>query len=155
MVSEIDSYKPIIEETLRKFDCKSPMNLYGIAYHKIYVDGSGAPSDYEFNEVDDKFKELFSVNQDQLGKFRYENIFPENKETKFDWVAALGQAAIFDGRSKFYSHSATLNKWFSVFSFGPKKGYAFFIFEDISNAKALEIQKNLKNAKSSVAAQED
>ena len=154
MVGEIDSYKPIIEETLRKFDCKSPMNSYGIAYHKIYVDGSGAPSDYEFDEVDDKFKELFGVNPDQLGKFRYENIFPENKETKFDWVATLGQAAIFDGRCKFYSHSATLNKWFLVFSFGLKKGYAFLIFEDISDAKALEIQKNLKKTKTSVTQDE-
>ncbi len=154
MVSEIDSYKPIIEETLRKFDCKLPMGSYGIAYHKIYVDGSGSPSDYEFNEADEKFLQLLQVNANQLGTLRYENLFPETKETKFDWVSTLGQAAISDGRAKFYCYSKLLDKWFSIFSFGPKKGYAFFIFEDISNAKALEIQENLKKVKLSVTDEE-
>ncbi len=154
MVEGLESYNDLIEETLRKFDFKLPINLYAIAFHKIYVDGSGLASDYEIDKVDDNFLQFMNVSLSQISNLHYESLFPETKETKFDWVGTLGQAAISNGRAKFYCFSGVLNKWFSVFAFGHKKGYAFLIFEDISNAKALEIQENLKKSNSSALKEE-
>jgi hypothetical protein len=156
MANELAKYEDLIKETISKFGFNLPLSSYGVAFHRVYVDGSGNVSDYELAEVNDKFIELTGLNISQINDVKYSVLFPENKETKFDWVALLGQAGMSDGRTRFQCFSELLQKWFLFFAFGPQKGYAFLIFEDITKEKIAEIQRmNIRRANAPVSEDTD
>ena len=141
MAKDIATYQPLIDETINHIGFGKQGTKFGIALHRVYVDGSGNASDYELTEINDVFAEMTGITPSQLSGLRYSSLFPENKEVKFDWIAVLGQASTSIARSKFYCYSEAIKKWFAILAFSPEKGYSILVFDDITNAKYEEIKR--------------
>ena len=140
MANELEAYKQSIEKMASDLGFGNPGASFGIALHRVYVDGAGNASDYELCDVNDIFLEILGLNRNHLSGLRYADLFPENKETKFDWTSVLGNTSISEARTKFSIHSDITNKWYNMMSFCPKKGYALLILEDITAQKKKEIE---------------
>jgi len=141
MANELETYYADISETIVHLGFDANPEKLGIAMHRVYVNGSGSASDYELTEINETFSSLIGVAKDKISGFRYSTIFPENTDSKFDWIEVLGQAGMTEARTKFYFFSEIIKKWFSILAFSPKKGYAVLVFQDITSCKIEEIKR--------------
>jgi hypothetical protein len=155
MANELEAYQQSIDKMATDLGFGSPGAPLGIALHRVYVDGAGNASDYELSDVNDQFLEILGLNRNHLSGLRYADLFPENKETKFDWTSVLGNSSISEARTKFSIHSEITNKWYSMMSFSPKKGYALLIVEDITSQKLKEIERMVAVQASSPKSDDD
>ena len=141
MANELETYYSDISKSIIQLGIDTNPEELGIAMHRVYVNGSGSASDYELTEINDTFSILIGVPKEKISGFRYSNIFPENTDSRFDWVEVLGQAGMTEARTKFYFFSEIVKKWFSILAFSPKKGYAVLVFQDITSSKIEEIKR--------------
>jgi hypothetical protein len=141
MANELETYYNDICETIVEFGIDDNPDQLGIAMHRVYVDGSGSPSDYELTESNEAFINITGTSKEKITDFRYSNIFPEKKDEGFDWVEVLGRAGTTNARTKFYYFSEIKNKWFSILAFSLKKGYAVLVLRDITTNKLEEIKR--------------
>jgi PAS domain S-box-containing protein len=106
---------------------------FGYAYHRIIVDDSGSPVDYEFLEVNTAFERMTSLkSRDIIGKTVC-TVIPGIREGNFDWVAHYGDVALHGGEREFEQFAEPQNKWFRIQVSSPQKGYFITLFTDISS----------------------
>ena len=116
----------------------------GFAYHKIILDESGKPVDYEFLEINKAFEKIVGLEKkDIIGK-RVTQALPGIEKDPVDWIGKYGQVALTGQEIKFENFSQNLNKWFYVSVYSPEKGYFATIFEDITARKTAEADLKTK-----------
>lgn len=118
---------------------KSVLNKapFGYANHRILLDASGVPVDYEFLEVNPAFEKITGLTaNDIIGKTVCE-IFPTIREGNFDWVAQYGSVALEGSEFEIEQFSEPLKKWFKVQASSPAKGFFTTLFTDISSQYTL------------------
>jgi len=108
---------------------------FGYAYHKIIVDNSGKPIDYEFLEVNLKFEQLTGLESINILNRKISEIMPGIKNDKFDWVAFYGEIALSGEQKEFEQFSIPLNRWYKVLVYSPKKYFFITIFVDVTEEK--------------------
>jgi PAS domain S-box-containing protein len=109
---------------------KNMVNAF--ARHRIVTDDKGNPIDYEFLEVNDSFEEMTGLKREQvLGRCVSECI-PGIREDEFDWIGAYGEVALTGKSISFDQYSRSLDRWYSVAAFSPKKGEFVTIFTEIT-----------------------
>lgn len=148
MINELEKYNNQIDEVLRRYGINVALPHLGVALHKITFDHEKKVFDYECVEINNEFKSILNIVDDNLKLLRYQELFPENKESKFDWSVLIGHIGEFQSLTKYYCYSELLKKWFRFIALSPEKGYTLLVAEDISNSKEVEIQAN--KAKASV-----
>lgn len=117
-------------------------NLYACANHKIMLDETGNPDDYEFIEVNKKFEQFIGrKSPDIVGKTVTE-LFPDIKSSHVDWINIYGRVALTGETVQMQEYFEDLDKWFKISSFSPNKGYFIVIFEDIT--ETMQLIENLK-----------
>lgn len=96
---------------------------FGYACHKIVVDDSGKPVDYEFIEVNKAFEDQTGLRaKDIIGK-KVSEVLPSIKKDPFDWIAYYGEAALQGGEKSFRQYSGPLKRWYEVKVYSPQEGY--------------------------------
>ena len=110
---------------------------FGYALHKIVMDETGKPIDYEFIEVNKAFEKLTGVKgSDIVGKNVTEAI-PGIEKGEFDWISFCGKVALEETEDSFEQFSEPLGKHYSVQVYSPQKGYFVTIFTNISAQKSI------------------
>jgi hypothetical protein len=143
MVSELAKYNIQIEEVLVRYGINISLPQMGVALHRVTFDHEKKLFDYECIEINDEYKSILSIDIDKLKNLKYQELFPQYKENKFDWAALIGHVSEFQSLTKYYCYSEPLNKWCRFVALCPEKGYTLLVAEDISKSKMDEIQANV------------
>jgi len=125
-VSE-DKYKSLFRSMLNAF-----------ALHKIIVDENNNPIDYLFLEVNKSFEGMTGLKADNIVGKRVREVFPGIENDPADWINKYGKVALTGEGFHFERFFQTLNKWFSIYAYCPKKDCFAVIFEDISERRRAE-----------------
>jgi PAS domain S-box-containing protein len=113
----------------------------GYAYHKIILDDSGKPVDFEFIEANPSFRDMTGLTQgDIIGK-RGAEIVPDIKDGAFDLIGYYGEIALNGGERNFEQYAEPLKRWYNISVFSPEKYYFITIFTDITERKLSEQEK--------------
>ncbi len=110
----------------------------GFAYHKIILDDSGKPVDYEFLEINKAFEEMAGIRADRAVGKKVTSVFQGIEKDPADWIGVYGNVALTGESVHFESYRKNLNKWFSVSAYSPARGYFATVFEDITAQKMIE-----------------
>lgn len=109
--------------------------ISGFAYHKIITDKKNKIIDYRFIDVNPFFEKIINKKRkDIIGK-NVTEILPGIRNDPADWINKYGQVAQSGQSIRFENYSETLQKWFSVSAYSPKKDYFVTLFEDVTETK--------------------
>lgn len=111
---------------------KSPM---GYAYHKIILDDSGRPCDYEFVEANSVFIMLSGLKAKDIVGLKISELLPHIAEFTYDRLKIYGDIALYGGEKEFDIYSEPLKKWYRVNVYSPEKGSFASHFVDVSKEK--------------------
>ena len=101
------------------------------AYHKIICTDDGAPIDYEFIEVNAEFEKLTGLKgADIIGK-HVSGVLPGIRTDKFDWISIYGDVALNRSEREFEQYFESLNKYYKVKVFSPRKNYFITLFDEV------------------------
>ena len=107
----------------------------GFARHKIVLDDSGQPVDYEFLEVNPAFEQLTGLRREDLLGRRARAVLPGIGNDPTDWIGVFGRVALTREPAYFEAYLAALGRWCSVQAYSSEKGYFTALFEDITDRK--------------------
>ncbi|HOV15226.1 MAG TPA: PAS domain S-box protein, partial [Spirochaetota bacterium] len=108
---------------------------FGYAYHKIILDKSEKPIDYEFLEINSAFEEFIGLKASNILGKSVTSVFPSIKDDKFDWIGFYGDIALNGGIKEFEQFSEHLGRWYKVQVYSSQKYYFSTIFVDITVEK--------------------
>lgn len=108
---------------------------FGYAYLKIIIENSEEPVDFEFIEVNRLFEDLTCIESGDVPGKKLSEVFPDIKNSSFDWIGFLSETALNGGMKNFEQYSENLKSWYSGTVYSNKKNYVSVIFEDITNRK--------------------
>ncbi|NLF95681.1 MAG: PAS domain S-box protein [Candidatus Riflebacteria bacterium] len=112
--------------------------LNGFAQHEIICDDSGKPVDYRFLAINPAFERLTGLKADTIIGRTVREIMPDLDQ---QWIETYGQVAL-TGQAKFFeNYSTPLGKYYEVTAFCPKPGQFACIFNDVSERKISEQEK--------------
>ena len=101
------------------------------AYYKIICSNEGIPVDCEFIEVNAEFESITGLSgADIVGKL-ISKVLPGIKTDKFDWISFYGDVALTRNSREFEQYSETLNKYFRVKAFSPRKFYFITLMDEL------------------------
>jgi len=104
---------------------------FGYGYHKIILDSSDNPIDFKVQEINKEFGNLTGLNKEQIVDKKITEVLPDIRKG-FDWVSVFGEIALNGGEKEFEQYSESLDKYFRIKVFSPKKYYFVTIFTDIT-----------------------
>ncbi len=112
--------------------------LNGFALHRIIVDESGRPIDYEFLEANDAFERMTGLARKDIIGRRMSVVMPELKNDPFDWVGTYGRVALNNEKLQIEQYSTALGKWYNISAYSPSAGEFATVIEDISERKKID-----------------
>jgi len=109
--------------------------LNGFALHEIILDKEGKPCDYRFLEVNPAFEKLTGLKKAKIiGKTALE-VLPGLEPY---WIDIYGKVVMTGKLVQFENYSQSLNRYYTVNAYSPKKGYFVTIFSDITGLRRRE-----------------
>ncbi len=122
-----DNYRTLFSEMLN-----------GFAQHEIICDGNGKPVDYRFLAINPAFERMTGLKADKVIGRTIKEIMPDLDQK---WVDTYGEIAL-TGQAKFFeNYSTPLGKYYEVTAFCPKPGQFACVFNDVSERKISEQEK--------------
>ena len=119
--------------------------LNAFALHKIILDDSGLPCDYEYIDVNPAFEAFTGLKKSDIVGKRYRELIPKSEIEKTDWVGIYGKVATTGEPVSIESYTDAFDKWVIVNAYSPKQGYFITVFSDISDIKRSEVELKGKN----------
>ncbi|MDP3720943.1 MAG: histidine kinase dimerization/phospho-acceptor domain-containing protein, partial [Anaerolineaceae bacterium] len=139
LLSVIEDQKEI-EEALSKSE-KSYRSLFenitqGFALHKIILDESGKPVDYQFVAVNPAYEKLTGLSAEKIiGKTVLEAL-PGVEQS---WIDTFGEVAISGNAKHFEDYTGAIGKYYDVTAFCPEIGFFAVVISDITERKKYEL----------------
>jgi len=132
-----------VEEKLQKSEEKYRAlfdnMLDGFAFHETVLNKNNVPVDYTFIEVNDAFENQTGLKREKIIGKKVTEVLPGIENDPTGWIELYGKVSLTLKDIRFESFAETLNKWYSIYVYSPKKGYFATIFEDITKRKQVEI----------------
>jgi len=139
--SENISLRESLKESEAEYQFLFTNMIDGFAYHKILLDETGKPIDYIFLEVNDAFEKLTGLKREDLIGKRVTQSLPGIENDPADWIGIYGKVALTGETIKFENYSAQLDRWYSVSAYSPEREYFAAVFEDITDRKKAEFER--------------
>ncbi len=114
---------------------------YGWAYHKVVVDDNNNPVDYIFLEINPAFEIQTGLKRENIIGKKVTEVLPDIEKEPANWIGRFGKAALTDESVTFEDYSVSIKKWYTVTASSPGTGYFIVVFEDISERKKFEEEK--------------
>ena len=137
-ISELKYAEEALRDSEEKYHSLFENMSNGIAYHKIILDATGKPLDYEFIDINPSFTELTGLTRKMVINKRVTEIIPGIRDDPADWIGRYGKVALFQKTISFEDYSEGLDKWFNINAYSPENGFFVATFEDISERKKSE-----------------
>jgi len=133
------------EEVLREGE-KQYRSLFdnmfkGFAYCKIIVDENNKPVDFVYIEVNDTFEALTGLKKELITGKRVTKVMPGIKKAHPELFKIYGKVALTGKATNFDIYFEPLKIWLSISVYCPKKGYFVAIFDNITERKKAEEEK--------------
>ena len=112
----------------------------GFAYCRMHY-RDGEPWDFEYLEVNDAFEALTGLRH-PTGKMASE-LMPGIRESSPELFSIYGRVAAGGAPERFETYLDTLDTWFSVSVYSPKKGDFVAVFDNITQRKTYEAELRL------------
>ncbi len=107
----------------------------GLALHEIILDDAGIPVDYIFLDINDSYTRLVGISKEMCIGKRVKEVFPQVEQY---WIDVYGKVAL-TGESCYYeNYMKTNNKYYSVYSYSPRKYQFAVLVTDITERKLAE-----------------
>ena len=113
--------------------------LDGFAYCQMLYDDRGRPVDWVYLEVNAAFEHLTGM-RDVVGK-RISEILPGIRESSPEVLAIYGRVAASGQHESFEFEFKPISRWLSVSAYSPAKGYFVAVFDDITERKINEADR--------------
>ncbi len=116
------------------------------SYNKIIYNEEGTPIDYEVIEVNETYKTMFDISEEDIIGKKYSEIFSGDTKTYNERMSEFADVA-FNGTTKVLPlyYSDWRGSWFSADLYSPERGYFVSIITDMTERKLVETE--LKRAK--------
>jgi PAS domain S-box-containing protein len=132
-----------VEEALReseeRYRALFENMLDGFAYCRMLYDEGGAPIDFVYLEVNDRFVEVTGL-RDVVGK-RVTTVIPGIRELNPELFDIYGRVAATGKPESFEINFKPLSRWLNVAAYGAGAGHFIAVFEDVSERKIHEIDR--------------
>ncbi len=142
MFTEVVTGRKLAADRIRESEAKYRSlfdNLIdACAYHKIIIDDSGRPVDYEYLEVNTAFERMTGLARDQVIGRRVTEILPGIESAPQKWIEVYGDIALNGGTLRKEDYSRELDRWYTISAYSPESGYFVAVFEDITERKQAE-----------------
>jgi len=123
----------------KKFKSLFEEMISGVALHEIICDEKGKPIDYRFLNINSAFENMTGLKREALiGKTVLE-VLPE---TEPFWIESYGRVALSGNSVQFDNFTKQLNKHFEVRAYSSKYGQFVALFNDITDKKHSEMEKD-------------
>lgn len=110
----------------------------GYAYCKILFEGDN-PQDFVFNSVNPAFEKLMGLAK--VVNKRVSEVIPGIHESNPELLQVFGRVALTGKPERFETYLEPLGFWFSIAAYSPQKEYFVAIFENITERKKKEEEK--------------
>jgi len=122
-----DKYRRLIENLPDAF-----------AYHQMVVNSEKIPVDYIFLEINKAFEALTGLSRDMVIGKKATEVYPNIKESSFDWIEAYAKIALSGKTTRFEQHFEMAGKWYGFTAYSDEPGYIAVVFRDITEIKQTE-----------------
>jgi PAS domain S-box-containing protein len=140
-IAERKKAEEAIKESEEKYRSLFRYMSEGFALHEIILDGDGKPCDYRFLEVNDAFEKLTGISRTKALGRRVKEVLPDIESY---WIETYGRVALSGEPVHYENYSASLGRWYEVYSYSPRNNHFAAVFMDITERKRAEAA--LKNA---------
>lgn len=111
------------------------------AYHKMIYDEKNRPVDYEFIAVNEVFEKTTGLKREETAGKRVTELIPGIRDAKPDLIDIYGNIALTGEGKKFELFFEPFDKWYFVNAYSPGKDHFVTVFEDITERKKFEIER--------------
>ncbi len=122
----------------------------GFSLYEIIFDDEGRPVDYLYLDGNQAFEDLTGLKvADTIGR-RFSEVLSSIEQDPRDWLGKYHKVALTGEKIRFEQFVESLDKWYSINAFSPRKGQLATIFQDITANKNFEalLQGNLARMRS-------
>lgn len=124
-----------IEESEEKFRLLITAMDQGMALHEIITDENGTPVDYVFLDINDKYTKLLGVTREMAIGRRIREVMPKVEQY---WIDIFCKVALTGEPSYYENYLETTGKYYSTYSYSPKKNQFAVLVNDITERKQAE-----------------
>ena len=124
-----------IEESEEKFRLLITAMDQGMALHEIITDENGTPVDYVFLDINDSYTKLFGVTREMSIGRRIREVMPKVEQY---WIDIFCKVALTGEPSYYENYLETTGKYYSTYSYSPKKNQFAVLVNDITERKQAE-----------------
>lgn len=121
-----------IEESEEKYRLLYTSMNQGLALHEIILDEFGKPIDYVFLEINESYTKLLGVTREMCIGKRIREVMPKVEQY---WIEEFGKVAINGEASYFENYLETTGRWYSTYTYSPKKNQFAVLVTDITDNK--------------------
>jgi len=134
-ITEMKRTHEVLRESEEKFRLLSTSMDQGMALHEIITDADGKPIDYVFLDINDSYTKLLGVTREMAIGKRIREVMPKVEQY---WIDIFGEVALTGESNCYENYLETTGKYYSTYSYCPKKNQFAVLVTDITERKQAE-----------------
>ncbi len=111
---------------------------FGTAYHRVIMDDSENPVDFEFIEVNRAFAEILDLREEDIKGKTVKELFSCVQCNGHDWIEFYDKIDLNGENHTFEKYFDEIEKWYQIQAYSPEKGFFTTIFLDITEKKRVQ-----------------
>jgi diguanylate cyclase (GGDEF)-like protein/PAS domain S-box-containing protein/putative nucleotidyltransferase with HDIG domain len=134
-ITEQKTAEESLKESEEKFRLLYSAMNQGMALHEIVTDENGSVVDYVFLDINESYTKLFGTTKEQVLGKRITEVMPKVESY---WIEAFGKVAQSGNPLYYENYLETTGKYYSTYTYSPKKNQFAVIVEDITERRLIE-----------------
>lgn len=134
-ITEKERNRQLLQESQARFLELFENMSDAFALHKIIVDDSNQPIDYEFVECNNLFLKRLGMTREQLIHHRAKELFPRTEQA---WIENFCKVALTGEPLHFVNYAVELDRYYETHIYRPRPGYFAGLFTDVTEIKKIE-----------------
>lgn len=130
-----------LSESEKKYRSLFANMLNGFAFHKVIVDVNGKPVDLVFLEVNEAFEKMLGLTKKDIHGKKATQVFQGIEKSSYDFITEFGMVGMTGNTLYTEQYFEITERWYSFSVYSPERGFVAVVFEDITDRKDAEHEK--------------